>query len=414
MESATTTTATGRRNQHLDLLRAAVVGGLLLFHTAYVLDPPSPSVMWFSFFAKLWAMPLLFSIAGAGIWYSLGARDVRGFFRERLLRLLVPLVTGVVLIVPPQVFYSLRAAGQDPGSYWSFLDRFFDVRLTVGFPVFLRGAVPGQLFELGHLWFLYYLLTFSLLLLPLLLYLRRSAGRGPMEWVMARCHGARGFVAFALPIALVEGSLGTWDLGGWNSYAYLLFLLYGYLVAADRRLNEALMRNWKQALVIGMMALPVLFLIAHYDLGGAGRLLGADYHPWSVVWRLLRAVAGLAWICALFGLAASLVRFLPGRGEPSLAVVGIGTETARPSGDTFAYRVTRYAGEAVLPFYILHNLPVVVIGYHVAHWSIAALLKYLTICLASLVATLVLYDICVRRTDVTRVLFGMRRRVVGS
>jgi glucan biosynthesis protein C len=73
-------------------------------------------------------------------------------------------------------------------------------------------------------------------------------------------------------------------------------------------------------------------------------------------------------------------------------------------------RVGEYAREAQLPFYVLHYAPVVVIGHYVVQWPTGALVKYLVIALSSLVATLVLYDIGVRRTRVTRFLFGMRHR----
>ena len=58
----------------------------------------------------------------------------------------------------------------------------------------------------------------------------------------------------------------------------------------------------------------------------------------------------------------------------------------------------------------LHYGPVVVIGHYVVQWPTSALIKYLVIALSSLVVTLALYDIGVRRTRVTRFLFGMRDR----
>ena len=42
-------------------------------------------------------------------------------------------------------------------------------------------------------------------------------------------------------------------------------------------------------------------------------------------------------------------------------------------------------------------------------WEVPTLVKYLVISFTALVATLVLYDVGVRRTGVTRVLFGMKR-----
>ena len=71
-------------------------------------------------------------------------------------------------------------------------------------------------------------------------------------------------------------------------------------------------------------------------------------------------------------------------------------------------RVTRYAGESQLPFYVLHMTPIVIIGFYVVQWDVNALLKYLVIVLSALVVALLLYDIGVRRTRLTRFLFGLR------
>jgi glucan biosynthesis protein C len=50
----------------------------------------------------------------------------------------------------------------------------------------------------------------------------------------------------------------------------------------------------------------------------------------------------------------------------------------------------------------------VVIGFYVVQWQVPTLVKYLVISSTALLATLVLYDVGVRRTAVTRVLFGMK------
>ena len=70
-------------------------------------------------------------------------------------------------------------------------------------------------------------------------------------------------------------------------------------------------------------------------------------------------------------------------------------------------RLGAYANDAVLPFYVLHETVIVVIASFVLGWKIGAGAQYVLICLASLAATLLLYDIGVRRTRVTRFLFGL-------
>jgi glucans biosynthesis protein C len=232
--SAMTTTGSPRR-QDLDLMRAAVVGGLIFFHTARIFDPldfyvkdqpPNLALTLFVLFAGLWGMPLLFVVSGLGAWYSLRSRTATGFIRERLARLLTPFLVGLLLLVPPQVYYQQRFQRQDPGSYWALYRDFFQVHLGLRFPWFVRPDDPPDRFEPAHLWFLYFLLVYSLLLLPVLLYLR-GTGRRRLERLASFCGKPWAIFLLALPVAVIEAALGTEESGGWNRYAYIPFLLYG-------------------------------------------------------------------------------------------------------------------------------------------------------------------------------------------
>lgn len=106
-----------KRRRDLDLMRMAVVFGLIFFHSARIFDtspwyvknnPTSDLVIVVLGFAAIWAMPLLFVIAGMGIWYSLRSRTMSVFAVERFRRLLVPLLFGILVMVPPQIWIRLR------------------------------------------------------------------------------------------------------------------------------------------------------------------------------------------------------------------------------------------------------------------------------------------------------------------
>jgi hypothetical protein len=47
-------------------------------------------------------MPLMFWLTGASSWYALEFRTGRRYLKERILRLFIPLVFGIIIIVPPQ------------------------------------------------------------------------------------------------------------------------------------------------------------------------------------------------------------------------------------------------------------------------------------------------------------------------
>ena len=74
----------------------------------------------------------------------------------------------------------------------------------------------------------------------------------------------------------------------------------------------------------------------------------------------------------------------------------------------FKNRFIAYASEAVLPFYILHQTVIIMVGYYVVRWELHPALKYLTIVLLSFTLIVALYDLLIRRIRVLRVLFGMR------
>jgi glucan biosynthesis protein C len=409
-----TTTASPRR-QDLDLMRAAVVGGLIFFHTARIFDPldfyvkeqpPNLALTLFVLFAGLWGMPLLFVVSGLGAWYSLRSRTATGFVRERLARLLIPFLVGLLVVVPPQIYHQLRFQGQDPGSYWQFYRNFFQVHLGLKFPWFVRPDDPPDLFEPAHLWFLYFLLVYSLLLLPVLLYLR-GTGRQLLERLAAFCARPWAIFLLGLPVAVIEAALGTEESGGWNRYAYLPFLLYGFLVAADPRFGEAIRRHAQAALLVGVPAMGVLLGLGFYVSEVAGRDPAVAYDGWSVLWRFVKGIGAWAWITTIMGAATSVVRR---RGRQPTPAVPRQPRPEDPAGGTLSLRdrAISYANQAVLPVYVLHQTVIVVIGFYVVQWQVGTLVKYVVISLASLAATLVLYDVAVRRTAVTRLLFGMK------
>ncbi len=60
------------------------------------------------------------------------------------------------------------------------------------------------------------------------------------------------------------------------------------------------------------------------------------------------------------------------------------------------------------PFYLFHQTVIVAIGFFVVQWTAGVLLKFLVIAGCSLVLSISLYDLVVRRTNLTRFLFGVK------
>jgi glucan biosynthesis protein C len=404
---------TGRRRE-LDVLGMAIVLGLVFFHTLsifsghqYIVNSSQGMVttmvsMLLVSFEALWTMPLMMLIAGVAIWYSLQRRNPAEFLRERLKRLLVPLLAGLVLLVPPMSYYWLMFQGESLGSYLQFYPRFWHIRFALSaFPVLFDSAPPETAFTVSHLWFLAVLFVYTLLLLPLFLYLRSEAGRRLRDGVATFFARRWAILLLALPIAIVEAVLTTEWLGVWNRFVWAFLLLYGFLIASDERLSDALVRHRKGALVFGILLYLVYFI-------GTGMLIEtAQVDPFTDrgagagVVRFFKGVA--SWFCV-----AGIMGIATFRGRQSVQSADRGGTDAAERGPGLLGRITAYAQEAQLPFYVLHQTPIILIGYYVIQWNMNALFKFLLISLSSLLITLVVYDIAVRRIAVTRYLFGMR------
>jgi len=401
------------RRSELDLLRALVAVGLVFFHTAVIFGAgefpvkaagEQEAVTVVLAFGATWGMPLLFLISGMGTWYSLRSRSPGAFARERLRRLGVPLLAGLLTLIPLQVYLGQRRAG-DPGSTGEFLARFWDVRPSPDFPFLVEADPDGGLFQTGHLWFLVCLLAWSLVLLPAFAWLGGPAGTRLRHRLGGLLTGPIGVLLPALPIAAVELVLGSEvGFGGWHRASYALFLLDGFLVAADAGIAEAFRRHWRPAAVAGL----VLFLAAgavHLTADPTTDPLRA-MDPSSLGVRLLKSLAGWLWMVAIVG--AARARTDRRRGSPA------GPAPAGRGRPGRLARIGPYANEAVLPFYVLHETVIVVIASVVLPWPIGGAVQYGLIAFASLAATLSLYDLAVRRTRVTRFLFGLRPRPAGA
>jgi glucan biosynthesis protein C len=408
---------TVERRRYLDLWRVGLVFGLIFFHTARIFDTlalpegvknDSTSVLatLLVAFFSLWGMPLMFAISGFALWHSLRKRTGAIFLRERVQRLLVPFVFGVLAIVPLQVYFHLKQV--DPAgslTYWQFLPQFFDVRLCPDvLGAFICPAPSTGLFTTAHLWFLKDLFIFSVVLLPLFVYLRGQRGErvvGSLAVFLAR-PGA--ILLLALPVALAEAALVYANMGGgWNEYTYAVMLVCGFLAAADPRIREAMGRAWWIALLVGLVA-ELAYMAGLYLLVEVYDVDPLHSYDWgSILWRLAKGTGAWAWVVAILGFG-----FRPGPARDprgSRAPLAPGETAMRPR---LGARALAYAGEAFLAVYVLHQTIVFVIGYYVVQWHIAALLKYAVISLSALAATLLLYEVAIRHIGVTRWLFGMR------
>jgi hypothetical protein len=309
----------------------------------------------------------------------------------------MPLLVGLLTLVPLQAYLGLRRAG-DTSSSPSFYARFWDVRPSLDFPFLVTAAPDDGLFETGHLWFLVSLLGFSLVLLPGFGFLRAPRGARLVERLAGLLARPGGVFLPVLPLAAVEVVLGSEvGHGGWNQCSYALLLVYGFVAAADPRIGEVFQRQWRPAAALGLLVFLATGAVYAAADARAEPFTGMD--PMSMAFRMLKSIDGWLWVVAIVGLAGSDIR----RRRRS---------ATRPARDRASRlrRLGAYANDAVLAVYVLHETVIVVVAYFVLTWPIGGAAQYCLIALVSLAATLLLYDLGIRRSPVTRLLFGLKRR----
>jgi glucan biosynthesis protein C len=371
------------RRHDIDWVRILAVLLLVPFHSARLFNIDEPNVAepfyaksealsWplshFIHFVEPWHMPLLFVVAGAASWFALGFRTGGQYATERLKRLLIPLVFGVLVVIPPQGFFARMSVSDYDASYLRFWPDFFSD----------WGDIEGYTgtFTPAHLWFILYLFVFSLIGLALLLYLRRGSGSRFLSRIAGLCRRPGVIFLFALPLLAADYLAGDVDP---NPLRYFLLFVLGYILVSDRRFEEAIDRHKSTALLLGITAAVPLNAVWALDVD-----FGGDYTPQMIGIRFLHQLDGWLWIVAILGY-----------GRWFLSVDN---------------RALRYANEAAYPFYILHQTVIVAVGFYVLKWGMGVPASYALVVLFSLLATLGLYELIVRRVGVLRFLFGMKGR----
>ncbi len=197
------------RRYELDWLRTGAVFGLIPFHVAviftsgaydYVKNAQTSTVMDFLVsFITAWGIPLLFLVAGGSARYALAARSVKRYLNERVTRLLVPFIFGMLLIVPLQVYIG-RLSGPTPAPQFPTFYGEFLWSLALIF----TGRLPRGPDWIGHLWFIPPLMLFAALAIPFARLLRTPRGRATVEWLAGRMRGYSALLLLGLPLAVVN------------------------------------------------------------------------------------------------------------------------------------------------------------------------------------------------------------------
>ncbi len=365
-----------QRQYYIDWLRVIGILAVFIFHSTRFFDlgnwhVKSPltysSVNVLQEFFCTWMMPLMFLISGVSIYYAMRKGGAGKFFVDKFLRLGVPLLVGVFTHASLQVYLERISHHQFDGSYFQFLPHYFD-----GF--YMDPGVGGNFAWAGmHLWYLLFLFIYILMFYPLFRWLKAGGQR-----VLNGLGNVLALPGVAYLLCLPTFLFFDWvdgmpDPGGWPMPVYMVFFFIGFVFASHQRLQDRILRmRW-----ISLVG-AVLLLAVHLTL--------MTRPSTAALFDEINSV--LASIIVWFAL---------------LAFLGFGMKHLN-----YTTPVLSYANEAVLPFYIFHQTVLLCVGFFVVQWAIPVSLMWLIIAASSFAIIMLLYEFLVRRSNLLRILFGMK------
>jgi peptidoglycan/LPS O-acetylase OafA/YrhL len=332
------------RRYDLDWLRISAFALLILYHCGmfYVTwdwhvksSRASETIEPLMMLTNPWRLTLLFLISGAATRFMADKMKTGTFLSSRMVRLWPPLLLGVFVIVPPQSYYEVveaLAAIGEPQSPW--LDNFYGKYVTAsGDWCDEDGCLTTPTYN--HLWFVAYLILYTLALAALMPLLRRLPGK-----LLAALISGPGL--FLTPwLFLVVARLTLFPIFGethdfredWYLHTvYFAVFLFGFGIAKHQPFFEAAVRvRW---LALAIAAASWAALVTYFAL--------APETPPEWMRMTFRAVREAeAW-------------------GAILAAIGFfHRHYAEADGP-----IRRTLSEAIFPFYIIHQTIIVVAGHH--------------------------------------------------
>ncbi|WP_229216496.1 acyltransferase family protein [Dyadobacter sp. 3J3] len=320
-------------------------------------------------FTSMWRMALLFMISGAGVYFALENRSPKSFLSERFIRIFIPLLFGMFVIVPPQIFFERLTQGE-AYSYGAFYKTVFQFH-----------AYPHGNFSWHHLWYLVDIFFYSLLSLPLFLFIKK---RPQMTANWARFF-SNPFVLIFVPVIwhfigeefLSDKFPNTNNLiHDWNNHFHSLTLfICGFILCTQTAFWETIVKYRKLTLSIWIVITIILY--------SAYWLSDREVAAWEPVFYSIIKTTN-AW-CILLSFLGYAYVYLQ-----------------------FTNRFLKYANEAVYPFYILHQTVIVCLAYPIIHSALPIGVKFGYLSIATFLICLVLYHFMIRRFNILRFLFGLK------
>ena len=382
------------RRHELDALRVLAFGLLILYHVGmlyaydwgwhYKSTYSSEFLRNIMLWSNQWRMCLLFLISGAAVSYMLHRMPRWGFIRNRFVKLLLPLLFGMTVIVVPQVYIEMQSKGltreMGYGEFWlAYLNPFSSE--------FAQAKTVWALhITWNHLWFLMYMLSYSLIVWLLYPMLSHPILQG--FWQVLNRHMPTYAVLFIPIFALYLNSAWLWQhyptthnfVSDWYNHgkSFISFLMGFTLVRW--RIWPALV-NWRWPLLLAAMLTFSYTLFAYHGgkLGEGRGWQSLNHFLWNAnLWLWILTI--LAWAQRKLAISSALINYLNIR---------------------------------VYCFYIIHQSAIIVIAFYLVPLRIGPLWEPLLVILGTIFSCYVGYEL-VSRIPILAELMGAKRQVKGG
>lgn len=367
----------------MDWLRIAAFGLLILYHIGMFFVPwgwhvkTADPVEWAAIpmlATNSWRIPLLFVVSGyASAALFAKSASLGRFLGNRSARLLVPLLAGVVLFVPPQPWVELQFKHGYTASFATFWLQDY----------FRFGALENIVLPTwNHLWFVVYLWLYTVVMGAFLLL--------PARWRMAARDTADRALAdwriLALPLALLGLRLWlgwptpeeTHDVIG-DGYAHTLsfpLFAFGFILRDASGIWRGIRHWWWLAAVVAVISYGYVAWVAvawgDIDTAPAGVQAARELARQVQMW------------CAIVALIGVADRFW-----------------------NHDHRWRSTLTEAVFPFYIIHQTIIVVAGWWLLGLALPTQAEFVILLAATVIGCWSFYLVG-RKIGPLRPLIGLR------
>ncbi|MCP4760858.1 MAG: acyltransferase family protein, partial [archaeon] len=270
--------------------------------------------------------------------------------------------------IPIQVYLDRLIDGEFTGTFFEFYPHYFE-------GIYGRGGnfpVEGL-----HLWFLLLLFIYSMVALPLFVYFRKEENLPKLSKVALFFKKKGSLYLLIIPGIFIEilkpfPIIGSF--GGYNFISLFLFYCIGFLFASSQEEFKKTIENHnKIAWVVGIIStifIPVILLLLDEN-------------------QILFWIFGMTYAWSFI-----------------IIILGWGSKHLNKN-----HKSRKFLNEFAMPFYIVHQTIIIIIGYYVVQTTMSIFLKYIIILCTSFII-IVPIVLLIRKINFLRFLFGLGKKKI--